>query len=97
MMVLGLAEELGLVINKGIDGFSAEHILAQLLIAGLHRLTEGGVLQQSLPHGWRWVVAGTLEAPSLKVVGIGKVAVAVGQVVIPNGSCHEFAASTILM
>ena len=84
-----------MTVNVFVDGLVAEHILPQRLIAHLHRTAEDRILQQPLPKGWRRIVAGSLEAPSLQVVGVGIVRIAVGQVIVPYRACHELAARTV--
>ena len=86
-----------MTVNIGINGLVAQHVLPQCLVAHFHCLAESRVLQQSLPHGWSGIVAGTLEVPCFGVVGIGKVRIAIGQVVIPHRSCHQFSTCSILM
>ena len=75
----------------------AENGLTEFLVAHLHGLTEGWILQQSLPEGGCRIGVATLEAPGLKVVGIAEVAVAVGEVVVPYGTCMQFATRAVGM
>ena len=82
--VLCRRQQLGLTVDERIDGLVAKHTLTQLLVALLHSLAIIRVLQQTLPQGWRRVIAAALVAPRLRLVGIGQIAVAVGIVVIPH-------------
>ena len=86
---------MGVAVDVGIERLETEHTLAQRLVALLDGTTEGWVLQQPLPKGWCGAVAGALKAPRLEIVGVGEVAVAVGQVVVPHGTCHELAAAAV--
>ena len=54
-------------------------------------------MQQTLPHGRRGIVVAALIAPRFRLVGIGKIAVAIGVVVIPHGSGKEFPASAVIL
>ena len=95
--VLGLCQESGIIFDKVENLRCAEDGLAEFLIAGLDCLPESRVLQQTLPHGWGGVGAGTLKAPRLQIVGIGEITVAVGEVVVPHRACLYLAACTIGM
>ena len=88
-------QQLGVTGDVGVDGLVAQNVLAQCLVALLHRLAEGWVLQQSLPHRGCGVVACSLEVPCLRIVGVGEVRVSVGQVIVPYGACHQLATRTI--
>ena len=91
----GLGEQMSLTVDEGVDGLVAEHGLAERLVALLHGAAERGVLEQPLPHGRRGVVAGPFVAPGFGVVGIGEVAVAVGEVIVPHGAGDKLAAAAV--
>ena len=95
MAVGGLREQLGLTVDISVDGFVAEHILPEFEISFLHGLAERGVLQQALPHGRRRIVARALETPGFKIVGISEITVAIGQIIIPYGTCYEAATAAV--
>ena len=96
-MVDTRSQQFGVLVNIGVDGLVAQHRLPECLIAHLDSLSEGRVLQQSLPESRGWVGVSTLEAPGLDVVGVAEVTVAISQVVVPYRTCHQLAASTIGM
>ena len=97
MAVRGLGKQLHLAVDEVVDGLVAEHRLTKFLIACLHSTAERNVLEQPLPHSRRGVVARPFVAPGLGVVGIGEVAVSVGEVVVPYRAGDELAAAAVLL
>ena len=95
MAVGSYRKKLGLTVNIRIEAVGAKHTPSQFLITLLHCTPKLGILQQTLPHGWRRVVATALVAPCLYVGGIGQAAIAQSVVVVPHRTGKELAARTV--
>ena len=86
-----------MIINVFVDVIDAQDAFTEFLPAGLDLCHECGILHEALEHGWGGVGLAAVIDPGLDVVAVGKIAVSVGQVIVPDSACMQFAASAVLI
>ena len=84
-----------MLINVSVDVVDAQYAFTEFFPACLDLCHEGRILHEPFEHGRGGVGFTALINPGFNVVAVGKVAVSICQVVVPDSACVQLSACSV--